>query len=155
MSFQCEHCKALTIRIQRLDGFVYILSNESMPGLVKIGFTERTVEERVEELSSHTGVASPYKAEASFPVTGMDVERRIHAELKNFRNSYNREFFRLTPKEAIAAVSKILNIALPAEDTQPPQPGESAPPKSVKSLADELKANNINLGGFGSARYRS
>ena len=35
---------------------VYVLTNEAMPGLVKIGLTADTVEARLTQLSSHTGV---------------------------------------------------------------------------------------------------
>jgi hypothetical protein len=33
-------------------GFIYILTNKAFPELLKIGYTLRTVEERVQELSS-------------------------------------------------------------------------------------------------------
>ena len=38
----------------------YVLVNESMPGLVKIGKTTQSVEKRMKELSSPTGIASPF-----------------------------------------------------------------------------------------------
>jgi hypothetical protein len=41
--------------LSRMSEFIYVLENASMPGLVKIGRTERNVSERVSELSSHTG----------------------------------------------------------------------------------------------------
>lgn len=41
-------------------GHVYILINANMPGLLKIGMTERTPEERARELSAGTGVSSPF-----------------------------------------------------------------------------------------------
>jgi hypothetical protein len=34
-------------------GYVYAFSNESMPGLIKIGMTERNPEERLESTNPH------------------------------------------------------------------------------------------------------
>jgi len=42
------------------DGFIYILINNSMDGLVKIGKTKRDPTERINELSSATGVPTPF-----------------------------------------------------------------------------------------------
>ena len=39
-------------------GWVYILENEAMPNLFKIGFTRKTVEERVAELRDKQRVAA-------------------------------------------------------------------------------------------------
>ena len=41
-------------------GYVYVLINSSMPNLVKIGKTTKDPNERVKELSSATGVATPF-----------------------------------------------------------------------------------------------
>ncbi len=79
-------------------GYVYLLTNESMPGLVKIGFTERTVEERIEELSRPTGV--PRKFDCFFAVkveNAESVEKKIHDGLKDFRYLY-KEFFKIAPE---------------------------------------------------------
>ena len=43
-----------------MEGYVYVLINPSMEGLVKIGMTTSTPEERVTELSSATGVPSKF-----------------------------------------------------------------------------------------------
>ena len=44
------------------DGYIYCFSNQSMPGILKIGMTQRTPEERVKELFT-TGVALPFNIE--------------------------------------------------------------------------------------------
>jgi len=126
------------LHIQKLAGFIYILSNELMPGIVKIGFTERTVAERVAELSAPTGVALPYKEEASFPVTEPSkVEKAIHESLERYRVNQGREFFRMTPGEAIVAVRRILGLPLPRAKPLQPTPA----------------SYSVHLGGFGSSRY--
>ena len=41
-------------------GYVYVMINPSYEGLVKIGKTTKDPEERAKELSSATGVATPF-----------------------------------------------------------------------------------------------
>ena len=47
-------------------GCVYVFSNPSMPGLLKLGKANNS-EERKKELSSSTGVPEPFEEEAVFP----------------------------------------------------------------------------------------
>jgi hypothetical protein len=39
---------------------VYVLTNEAMPGLVKIGLSTDSIEIRLTQLRSHTGVPLPF-----------------------------------------------------------------------------------------------
>lgn len=75
-------------------GFVYCIGNELMPGVYKVGMTDRAPSKRVEELSSSTSVPQPFDLlffiECANPRT---VELRMHQELAEFRVSDNREFF--------------------------------------------------------------
>lgn len=41
-------------------GWVYVLENESMPGVYKIGMTTSTPEKRAKDISSSTGVPTPF-----------------------------------------------------------------------------------------------
>jgi hypothetical protein len=41
-------------------GYLYVLVNSSMPGLVKVGKTARSPTQRADELSGVTGVATPF-----------------------------------------------------------------------------------------------
>ena len=76
------------------NGFVYVLENDSMPNFYKIGWTERTPEERAKELSG-TGLPMPYRVaySKSTNLTG-EVEKEIHKKLDQFRHRPNREFFK-------------------------------------------------------------
>lgn len=76
-------------------GFVYILQNEYMPGLIKIGCTERSPQQRAEELSKHTGVPAPFKVLcfAEFD-SFQQVEHQMHEWCKNYRVNNGREFFK-------------------------------------------------------------
>jgi hypothetical protein len=48
------------------DSWVYIMSNPTMPGYYKIGYTKNTPEERARQISNATGVIVPMKVEWAF-----------------------------------------------------------------------------------------
>ena len=76
-------------------GFVYVLSNESMPGIYKIGYTDRSPLARVEELSKSTSVPTEFKVvcygEVDDPHT---FELELHEMCAEYRVNQYREFFR-------------------------------------------------------------
>jgi hypothetical protein len=78
-------------------GFIYILSNPAMPGLLKIGSTSGPVEKRVSQLNSATGVPEPFRPEFIIPVyEGLKAaERKAHAALNIYRQHNRREFFKV------------------------------------------------------------
>jgi len=91
-------------------GFLYIFSNASMPGLVKIGITSGRVQERAKNLSSPTAVPEPYKEECFFPLYEdlRVVESRVHKVLDVFRVRSNREFFRIPARQAEQVIQELL-----------------------------------------------
>lgn len=87
-------------------GFVYILSNEGMPGLLKIGFSIKVPTERAAELNT-TGVPSPFEVEYYCLIEKPALlEAAVHRQLKEARHANDREFFRLSLSEAIRAVEE-------------------------------------------------
>ena len=91
-------------------GWVYILINPSMEGLFKVGKTERTVEERVKELSSGTAVATPYLIAFKKEFTNCtQAEKLTHQYLEELdrRVSKNREFFNGDISDAINFLVKL------------------------------------------------
>ncbi|WCP70198.1 GIY-YIG nuclease family protein (plasmid) [Vibrio tubiashii] len=88
-------------------GYVYILINESMPGLLKIGKTRRDSRSRARELYK-TGVPTPYHvAFELFCDDYSHAEKAIHEELSDFRVNNNREFFRYPLDKAIKLVQTL------------------------------------------------
>jgi len=85
-----------------VPGYVYILVNPSMPGLIKVGRTLRDSRMRARELSS-TGVPTRFQvAFELFAEHHETLEAMVHLELTDFRVNAAREFFRYPLDKAIA-----------------------------------------------------
>ena len=87
-----------------MKGYVYILTNESMPGLVKIGRSFYGGGARAVALFS-SGVPQPFVVE--FEILFADCvegEREVHDVLQDYRVSGRREFFRCSVPFAIEFV---------------------------------------------------
>lgn len=89
------------------NGYVYILTNQALPDLIKIGKTGRDSRERARELSS-TSVPFPFKvAFEVFSDEYDNLEKEIHNELADYRVASNREFFRYPLDKAIKLLQKL------------------------------------------------
>lgn len=84
------------------QGFVYIFTNPSFKDdWVKIGKTERTVEDRVKELDT-TAVPLPFEIYASLQTSKWnEAEKSVHNLLKKDRIRNTREFFNIEPDKAL------------------------------------------------------
>ena len=84
------------------DSWVYVLSNESQPGMYKIGYTGHDdVDKRVKQLSRSTSVATPFHLEWAFRCFNAErLEGEVHQKLKGHRISKDREFFAISLNEA-------------------------------------------------------
>ena len=83
---------------------VYILINEAMPGIIKIGWTDKSVEERMKELDK-TSTPVPFTCYFAKRVEDPTfVESKMHEAFDEFRIRDNREFFRMSPDQAKAAL---------------------------------------------------
>jgi hypothetical protein len=125
-------------------GYVYVLFNPSLKGLVKIGRTGRDPRGRAAELS---GTALPTPFEVVYDAYFNDshaVEQFVHATLTNagFRAASNREFFEVSLRDAVKAV-----IAAEAHfpTASPPRASDESPgassgegPDDICDFADDL-----------------
>ena len=76
------------------SGWLYILSTRNQPNHLKIGMTNRDVEQRVKEINSATGVLFPFSAREVFPVhDAKRAEGKVFEHLAPFRIRNDREFF--------------------------------------------------------------
>jgi hypothetical protein len=89
-------------------GWIYILSNPSMPGLVKIGYSTKDPELRLRELDG-TGIPTPFEiifwALVDEPYA---LEQSLHDHLDNHRVSQQREFFKLNVADSVNFVIKFI-----------------------------------------------
>src|SRR5260370_476878 len=82
---------AVICRETVMRGYLYVLSNRAMPGLLKIGYTTRTLDERIRELSS-TGVPTKFELEFYCIVDNVHLfESAIHHKLQQCR--FQKQFF--------------------------------------------------------------
>lgn len=85
--------------------YVYILINEAMPGLIKIGRTTTSVKQRISELNHPAGIPLPFTCYYAARVEdSAKVEKRLHEAFGDHRVRDKREFFRLSPHRAQAAL---------------------------------------------------
>jgi hypothetical protein len=90
-----------------MRGYLYVLTNPYMRGLVKIGCTDRTPRQRADELSQATGVPGRFKVERSWPLEDAHAfERGVHAGLAAYRVS--GEHFQLSVTTAIERIETML-----------------------------------------------
>ncbi|WP_302615134.1 GIY-YIG nuclease family protein [uncultured Bacteroides sp.] len=86
-------------------GIVYVLTNPSMPGLVKIGMTTRdNLDTRMRELYG-TGVPVPFECAYACKVKTSDctkIEKALHTAFAPNRINANREFFQIKTEQAKA-----------------------------------------------------
>jgi len=112
-------------------GFIYCLGNQAMPGIYKIGMTERAPSMRCAELSGATAAPLPFDllmyGEVEDPFS---VERKIHAHFDLERVSCNREFFRGTTRGIHSVITEWCNSVAVTSD------GEYY--ISVESIIDQI-----------------
>jgi len=92
---------------------IYILTNEAMPGYVKIGKTNNDLEKRIKELSSSTSIPLPFTVFYACTVKDSQfVEHQLHDAFDDTRINPRREFFRVAPERVVAALklAEIENI---------------------------------------------
>lgn len=97
-----------------MKGWVYVISNRAMTGLVKVGYSAKDPELRADELN-HTGSPHPYVVEYELLIAEpYQVEQGAHKYLHKVREG--KEWFRCNAEQAIAAIRRAANGAAIVEN---------------------------------------
>ena len=85
-------------------GFVYVFTNDYMPGVVKIGYTTQSIKERLKELDK-TGTPWPFRCHFAIETERYkEIEKLAHEAFAGYRLRESREFFKISPEKAVAAL---------------------------------------------------
>lgn len=89
-----------------MPNIIYVLTNEAMPGLVKIGLTGDSVENRIAQLNAVPGVPLPFECYYAAEVDNMNrVESLLHGIFSDHRINPKREFFKIDPEKVVLALA--------------------------------------------------
>lgn len=90
------------------DQSIYILESESMPDMVKIGYTKGDPIDRANTLSKSTGIPTPFNVVYSYNCfNGERIERAVHKYFRKNRVNKQREFFFVSVEDAVKVIELI------------------------------------------------
>ena len=93
-----------------MPNIVYVLTNPAMPGIVKIGMTNRAdVQQRMNELYT-TGVPLPFECVIALQIedrVAVEVEKALHTAFRPYKINPSREFFDIEPEQVEALLRVI------------------------------------------------
>jgi hypothetical protein len=130
-----------------MPNLIYVLTNEAMPGLVKVGLSTDSVESRISSLNT-TGVPLPFEchfaAEIPEAVNLDRLEKILHKLFAEHRINPKREFFKVEPEKVVLALS----IGGFKEIT-PGKVGIDLVEAQAMEKAKEQRRSRINLAALG------
>jgi len=92
-----------------MSEIIYILINEAMPGLCKIGYTRTSIEQRLGELSRQTGVPVPFECfyAKRVKLNVIEIEDWLQELFEKERINLRKEFFTISPDKVVLALRYI------------------------------------------------
>ena len=124
-----------------VQGIVYLLTNEGMPGLVKIGYTTTELVTRIRSLNN-TSVPFDFECIYAAKVANcLQTEMLLHQVFADKRVNPRREFFLVEPEQAKAALrlAAVEDVTPRVEETIP-DIGERA---AVASMAARRRSTSM------------
>src|SRR5690606_10124876 len=103
-----------------MKGWVYVTSNEALPGLLKVGFSSKDPKVRAAELDL-AGLPHPHIVEYEVLVEDpQSVERTVHQRLKEYH--HRKEFFQCDLAIVVHAIREVVGSGAILEELHRPLP---------------------------------
>lgn len=106
-------------------GLVYVFSNPSLHGQLKVGFTINSIGERLSQLNSSTSIPTKFVVEYYVELEDSEtykIEQAAHAELERAGHHHGKEFFKCTVVDCKNAITRAIAnhrvVVLHAEDAE-------------------------------------
>jgi len=111
-----------------MSQIIYILTNEAMPGFIKIGFTNGSLDQRLKQLD-RTGVPLPFEVYYACEVeSARNDEQWLHSIFSDRRVRDSREFFKIDPERVVIALKRVQT----REITAPQIPATAAEQREIE-----------------------
>ncbi|QTR46875.1 GIY-YIG nuclease family protein [Thiothrix litoralis] len=89
---------------KQMKGWVYVISNKAMPGIIKVGYSNKDPKERAAELG--TGAPHPYKVEYEILIDNPKQVEKLAHDMLAFVNA-GKEWFECDLSIALKAIKKV------------------------------------------------
>lgn len=129
------------------EGWVYLVTNEAMPGYVKIGLTQQDdVTTRLKQLDT-TAVPLPFECHYAARVPDCaKVERTLHFVFGDHRTRKGREFFRINPDLAKAIIEMVaIENVTPGDADQPMDVEQRLEVEAIRRRREVRTFDSMNI----------
>ena len=129
-------------------GYIYIMTNPRLNGMVKIGYA-KDVEQRRQQLST-TALPYDYEVYATYETSGNLEDKKLHKMIDNLnpdlRVSKSREFFVMSPEDAYELLEAIAIISGSQDKLKKVKVIASTTSQKIKRPAVNFEKCNIPVG---------
>lgn len=126
---------------------IYVLTNETMPGYVKVGKTSTGLEQRIKELSNSTSIPLPFTC--FFACTVKDssfVESQLHKAFDDNRVNPRREFFKISPERVVDALKiGMIEDITPKKDIVESKEDQKALNHAREEIREKFNFKMVNI----------
>jgi len=142
---RCSACGVTLLDARSITGYVYVLSHPKLRGMLKVGFTKRTVAQELQELSWVSGLPEHFVLEGAFESSSPEKHTaEIHRRLASKRLQ-GMEYFEVTVPFAL----KVVQDVIPSGSID-----DAESPVSQQSDQGEVSASSLGQWSCGLCKNR-
>lgn len=133
-----------------MASIVYALSNPAMPGLLKIGRTDKDAGVRMSQLYSNPGVPLPFECVVAVETESPNVmvEKALHRAFHPQRVNPRREFFEIDPDQVVELI-KLLGADVTDQVNADNAQLDESEKKAAEQAEKRSRRPNFNLRAMG------